>query len=176
MELRRLLAKIRQRKLLIVVIALAALAAGYSATSRVALYRATATLYVGIPENVSSTFFNGVQQTGTELAAATFSKMVATPTVISQALTSSGEPRSVGQVYAETRAGVVPNTDLILVSVTDPDPVVARALANGVADAFVSQITKLQPVQAVNNDGVPTGPITSPVAVFELAGIPGAPL
>lgn len=173
MELRRLLALIRQRLALVVVIVLAALTAGYFSTSRVAEYSATSTLFVGVPIYSAAGTFSADLQSGQELLATTFATMVPTPNVVQAAIESTRVPRSVGQVIGATKASVVTGTNLLHVSVTDTDPVVAQALANGISNAFVSQIAKIDPVTP-NING--TGPTQPPASVSQPAPLPLAPV
>jgi capsular polysaccharide biosynthesis protein len=173
MELRRLLHLLRQRAWIIGLMVIAALAAGYAVTPRTATYRATAILYVGVPEQSSALYFNENLQAGQQSLAYSFAPLISQPTVVQAAIESSGLPRSAGQLAAETKATVSTGTNLINVTVTDPDPVVAQRAANAIGTQFSTQIAKIQPVGA-NPNG--SGPTISPVHVFQPALLPTVPV
>lgn len=173
MELRRLVQVLRRRAWLIVAMVVVALAAGYGVTSQVSLYRSTTILYVGIAEQSSSLYFNENLQAGQQSLAYSYAPLIAQPTVVEAAIASAALPRSVGQLAAETKATVSTGTNLISVTVTDPDPVIAQRAANSIGKQFVAQIGKIQPI-AANLNG--TGPTVSPVSVFQPALLPIVPI
>jgi capsular polysaccharide biosynthesis protein len=70
--------------------------------------------------------------------------MIPSPVIAQRALEKDHLDRQAGAVAANTVATVDPGTDLIDVTVSDADPSDAKTLANGVATAFVSQITHYQ--------------------------------
>ena len=171
MELRRYLHLIRQRLYVVILSVLVGALVGYGVTSRVSQYRTTAQLYVGseeIAQNPSLLYL----EPGLNQVVATFAEMIPTQVIAQKAVVATGVPRSAGAVVGETKAEVVTGTNLIDISVTDPDPVVAQKLANGVGSAFVAQIQNYQP-------GAPAGPgtvPTEPAYVFQTAPLPTAPL
>ena len=173
MELRRLWLLIWHRKLLIVLMVAAAIAAGYETTPKVSNYEAVSTLFVGDPQYNAGGFSSDLQQ-GTQELADTFATMVPSLSVAEAAVEATGVARAPGQVVGETRSFVYPDTTLIYIEVVDPDPVVAQSLANGMAQAFVTQIAKLDPVTTDANGGAI--PAQSPASVFQLAFLPSVPL
>jgi capsular polysaccharide biosynthesis protein len=153
---------------------LLALAAGYQVTSRSARYQAISTLYVGVAEySGSGVFSNDILQGQADLAS-TFSLMIRTTDVAESAQAATGVDRSPQQILGETYAVAIPNTALIEVSVTDPDPVVAMRLSTAVAQAFTQEMLKLDPVTRTIA-GNTTTPV-SPVSVSQQAQLPSVPL
>lgn len=157
MELRKIWLLIWQRKILVALLLVAALAAGYEATPTATLYSATATLFVGIPTASAD------QQIGQQDVAATFATMIPSFSVAQTAITSAAIPRSIPTLVGETRATVVFGTTLVHVTVTDPDPVVAQQAANAMASAFVAQVKQIY--GAPGGSASPAGGATSNYSV-----------
>jgi receptor protein-tyrosine kinase len=174
MELRRLWLLIWHRKILVAVLVAAAVAAGYAATPRTAEYQAVSVLFVGVPENNPYGVFSADLQTGQQQLASTFATMIPSLNVAESAVESTGAPRSAGQVLSEVKANLVPGTTLIHIVVTDPDPVVAQTLANGVAQAFVNQIAKIDPVTTTLTGGATAA--RSPASISQEAFLPAVPV
>lgn len=171
MELRRFLRLLQQKWLLIVVVMIVGGVIGYVVTPRHTLYRTTAELYVGqleFAQNPNDLFLeNQIGQ-----VEASYAVMIPSPVIASKAIALTGVPRSTGTVVGETKAAVVLNTNLLTVSVTDPNPVVAEELANGISNAFVNQIKSYQPGASAGVGTVPT----EPAYVYQTAGLPTVPL
>jgi capsular polysaccharide biosynthesis protein len=176
MELRRLFQILRHRALLIVAMVVAALAAGYAVTPQGAVYKATSTLFVGVAQPQSALYFNASLQTAQADLAYSFAPMISEPTVVEGASVAAGLPRSAGQLSAEAKSVVGVGTNLIYLTVTDPDPVVAQQAANAISQQFVKQIEKIQPVAAGSVSGTNGGPVVSPVSVFQPALLPVLPV
>ena len=173
MELRRFVTLLRQRMLLIALILLASLAAGYTATPRTALYRSQVILFTGVSVPNAGALFNATAQYGQQLLASTFAAMIPSESVAQSALQASGEARSAAQVASETKASVIPGTDLIRLTVTDVNPVVAQHLANAIAAQFVALMYKIDPVSQTLTG---SGPLVSPISITQPASFPVVPL
>ena len=146
-------------------------AVGYITTSGASEYRTSAQLYVGsreIQQNPNLLYL----EPGLNQVVATFAEMIPSPVIAEKAIAESGVPRSAPSVAGETKATVVTGTNLIEVTVTDPDPVVAQKLANGVSGAFVNQIAAYEPGSAAQPGAVPS----EPAYIFQTAPFPAAPL
>ena len=170
MELRRYLLLVRQRLILILVCVLVGAAFGYAASSRAAIYRASAIIYVGSRQlaNQPQTLYG---PSALDQVAMTFATMIPNPVIAEAAIQATHVARNAGEVAAATTATVLSDTTLISVSVADPDPDVAQKLANGIVDAFVAKVQ--------NYDGGAAGPgslPSEPAYVFEPATTPTAPL
>jgi non-specific protein-tyrosine kinase len=174
MELRRYLTIIRRRLLLIVAIVLAAAAAGYLVTPKTKTYTASTTLYVGtrsINIDPLSGQLSGDRVAGFDRLIKTFDVMITTPSVVNAAVNNAAVRRTPGAVVGGTTAEQLPGTNLIRVSVTDQDPATARALANGISDAFVKQINQFEP-GSTQTSGT-SNPANQVVSVYQRAGLPG---
>jgi capsular polysaccharide biosynthesis protein len=168
MELRRYLSIVRRRLLLIIAILVAALAAGWLITPQADSYTASSTLYVGstsIDVRPYSGEVTGDRVVGFDRIIKTFTALLPSQTVTRAGVEEAGVDRSAASVSAATTATQVENTNLVQLSVTDRDPRVARALANGVSDAFVEQINEIEPGDEPNQV----------ISVYEPAKTPSAP-
>jgi succinoglycan biosynthesis transport protein ExoP len=146
-------------------------AVGYISTPRSSEYRTTAQLYVGsreIQQNPNLLYL----EPGLNQVVATFADMIPSPVIAEKAVAQTGVPRSAPSVAGETKAAVVTGTNLIDVTVTDPDPVVAQKLANGISSAFVNQIAAYEP----GSPGQPGAVPSEPAYIFQTAAFPAAPL
>jgi succinoglycan biosynthesis transport protein ExoP len=175
MELRRLWLLVWHRRILVVVIVMASLVAGYETTPRLARYQTSATLFVGVPQYSSSGVFGNDVLLGQQQLAVTFATMVPTLDVVRAAVEETGVRRSPAAVIGETKASVISGTSLIIVTVTDPDPVVAQQLANGISNAFVQQMLKLDPVTSTVTGEKAASP-AAPVSLSQEAVLPVAPI
>ena len=171
MELRRYLRLLRQRWLLILVSVIVGAAAGYLVTPRTAVYRANAVLYVGdrqLTNNPAELY----ALPGLDQILYTFTQMIPNPVIAQKAILATGVSRSPQEATSETKATLVTGSNLITVAVTDRDPLVAQRLANGMSNAFVSQIQNYEPGTSA---GLGTVPV-EPAYVFQAATLPVAPL
>jgi capsular polysaccharide biosynthesis protein len=175
MELRRYFALLRRRVVLVALTVIAGLAAGFTTTSREPIYTAQATLYIGarqyaiqgLPQGVvSNDLLAGLQQ-----VIQTFSFMIRSQPIATDALERTGINRSPAAVVGQTKAVPEPNTQLLRVQVQDPDPGNAQRLANGVADAFVEKIGEFEPSTAPGPGSLPQ----LPAYVYERASLPTVP-
>ncbi len=175
MEVRRYLSIARRRLLLIIAIGAAALTAGWLITPRADVYTASSTLYVGsrsIDIEPTSGEVSGERVAGLDRLIKTFTAMLKSDVVARGAVERGEIPRSPTAVVAATRAEQVPETNLIRVSVTDRDPVIARALANEVAESFTRQVEEFEPREAAEDTSTPT----DIVSVYEEADLPSVPV
>jgi capsular polysaccharide biosynthesis protein len=170
-ELRRYLHLIRQRWLLILVTTLVGASVGYATTSRTALYRSSATIYVG-SRQVTTDPQNLYGTAGLNQIVSTFALMIPNQVIAQKAVAATHVDRAADQVAAETKATVITGTNLISVSVTDPDPVVAQSLTDGVATAFTNQVQTYEPGTTAAPGTLPA----EPAYVFQRAYLPTVPL
>jgi capsular polysaccharide biosynthesis protein len=157
MELRRYFNLLRDRMVLVVVAIIVGAAAGYVTTSRTAVYTATAEIYVG-NVNLGSDQAELYAEAGLNEVVATFAQMIPSAVIAQKAITKTHVNRYAGEVAASTSALVVPDTNLIEVSVSDTNEGDAIRLANGVSNAFVSQIAHYQGTGTITQGQVPNEP------------------
>jgi capsular polysaccharide biosynthesis protein len=175
MELRRYLAVLKKRWPLVAATVVLALVLAVLATPRTARYTASSTIVVG-PRQYSTTQGNsstisGDQAVGVIILLQTYAELIPTAPVAMDALAQTGVPRSAGTVVAETRASAIPSTQLLTITITDPVPTVAQALATGMANAFVNKVNSFKPDQAATVGTLPE----IPVYVFQPALLPTVP-
>jgi capsular polysaccharide biosynthesis protein len=168
MELRHYLRLLRQRLVLVVLTVVAGLAGGYLISHHAPTYQTQTSIYVGSRQPAGGSSSTDIIQLDRIIA--TYAAMVKSGPVAEGAIQASHAPRSPGQVVAETSASVIPNTNLINISVTDTDAGVAQALANGVAASFITQVQNLSTSSGAAPNSTPS------VSVFQAAGRPGAPI
>jgi capsular polysaccharide biosynthesis protein len=165
MELRRYLSMIRRRLLLIIVVIAAALVAGWMITPRTDTYTSSTTLYVASAA-IDRAQVSGDSVVGFDRVIQTFTAMLPSQKVVRDGIDQAGVDRSAASVSAKTQAAQVENTNLIQLSVSDNDPKVARALAEGLSDAFVDQINTVEATGDQANEVI---------SVYEPAKTPSAP-
>ena len=154
---------------LVIATVLAGLIGGYLVAHQAPTYLARTSIYISAPAPTGSDT-SGTDVLSLDRLIATYNAMVTSPSVAQGAVQMSHANRSVSQVLGETSASVVPNTDLINVTVKDRDAGTAQALANGLAATFIAQVQSLGTGSASSGSPAPT------VSVFQQAGLPGAPL
>ncbi|MEY2423390.1 MAG: protein tyrosine kinase modulator [Acidimicrobiaceae bacterium] len=174
MELRRYLAILRSRWLLIVVTALVGAGAGYLTTSHTNTYSASSTVYIGSRVLIGGADTGGLNiSTDRQVALAdvsrSFAFMIDSVSTARDAIDTTAVTRSPVQVVAETT--VTPQTSqLLIISVTDREPAIAQKLADGMADAFVSKVQQLEPT--TTEGSLPF----LPAYKFQSAALPVVPL
>ncbi|MGH9247389.1 MAG: YveK family protein [Acidimicrobiales bacterium] len=180
MELRRYLHLLRQRLLLIVLTIVAAVAAAWLITPRDAVYEARTTIYVGVRQfdlGEDSRDLSVDRLNALDRLLSTYSRMIDSRPVAEDALERLDLDRSPDSVVDATLAGPEPGTQLLVIAVTDRDPVVARDLANALAGAFVEKVQAFEgpgdPAEVIQEGEVPTG---LPAYVYETARLPTQPL
>jgi capsular polysaccharide biosynthesis protein len=97
--------------------------------------------------------------------------MIQSDPIAEDALKRTGLQRSTDSVVKKTSALPETGTQLLHISVSDSNPLVAQQLANAMADSFV---TKVQTYDAATPAGVGTVPAL-PAYVFEQAKLPLGP-
>jgi capsular polysaccharide biosynthesis protein len=176
MELRRYLSVLRKRLWLIVAAVVAAVGITSLSVESLSTYTADVTIYVGLDvllpgqTDANRALSNDIQ-TGLTQVIRTFAVMIDSFPIAEDAVARTGIARSPAAVVAATTASALPTTSLLHVSVTDPDPVIAQALANGVAEAFTAQIADFEPGQVFAEGDVPR----APARIFERAQLPTSP-
>jgi capsular polysaccharide biosynthesis protein len=175
MELRRYAAILRRHVLLIALTVAVAVGFTIVTADRSTTYTARTTLYIGANTFSDGTTFDpnlsGDQQNGLSRLIQTFSIMIRSEPIASDALERTGLPRSAGSVVGQTSAAPVTGTNILIIQVTDRDPAVAQQLSIGMAEAFVAKITQLEPGKKLGEGDLPSAPAT----IFERAKLPVVP-
>lgn len=173
MELRLYLTVLRGRIWLILITTFVAGAVAYMTSDSPPLYTTRSTLYVGsrsIDFDPSQGELSNDRALALQNIALTFSKMIDSQPIAARAIERLDLDVTAEHVVAATEASAEVGTQLIYIDVTDADPAVAHALANGLADAFVEIVQDFEPTPAAEGD-VPR----LPAYVFERAQLPQAP-
>ncbi len=172
MELRRHLAVLRRRILLIILCVAVGGAIAYATTSRTSVYTARSRIYVGTKQIVESGSVSNDMLVGLERVIRTYALMIDSVTVAADAL--KRVPRiniTADQLVAATTAFGEPQTQLLTVRVASTDPVVAQELTNAVTAAFVDKIQTYDPATPPAEGQPPQ----QPAYVFETAKLPVTP-
>jgi capsular polysaccharide biosynthesis protein len=168
MELRRYFTILRRHVVLMLVVLLVALGIAYATANRTKVYAASSVLFVepgSIGRNPTTGSVESDPLVAAGLVSITFSKMIDSLPTAQLALQQTGVQRSPSQLVKATLATPVINTTLITVTVKDRDPALAQTLANGMTNAFVGEIQRLEPKGALQDP--------QPAAVFQAAIAPG---
>lgn len=173
MELRRYLALLRRRWLLIVLTVIVALAVGYQVTPRADRYTARSTLYIGSRTiDTGQADLSGDRALALDRLVVTFSVMIDSQPTAARAIDLTGVDTSPERLVSNTTTEPEPATQLLYIDVVDADPARAQALANGLADAFVEAVQDFEPGSVTGGEGdVPV----LPAYIFERARLPTVP-
>lgn len=137
-------------------------------------YRANTTIYVGARQFTTGegNVLSGDQSAGLERVARTFAQMIRSKPIAADAIELTGVALDTGSVVNATAAGLIPDTNLIVITVTTGDPGTAQVLADGIADAFVTKVQEFEPSAPAGEGTLPS----LPAYVFERATFPTQPL
>jgi len=173
LELRRYLALLRRRWLLIVLTVIVALAVGYQVTPRADRYTARSTLYIGSRTiDTKQADLSGDRALALDRLVVTFSVMIDSQPTAARAIDRTGVDTSPERLVSNTTTEPEPATQLLYIDVVDADPARAQALANGLADAFVEAVQDFEPGSVTGGEGdVPV----LPAYIFERARLPTVP-
>jgi capsular polysaccharide biosynthesis protein len=173
LELRRYLALLRRRWILILLTVVVALVVGWSITPRTDTYTARSKLYIGSRTIESDqNDLSGDRALALDRLVVTFSVMIDSEPIAARAIDLTGEEVSAENLVNKTTTQPEPATQLLYIDVVDADPARAQALANGLADAFVEQVQDFEPGTATGGEGdVPV----LPAYIFERARLPTVP-
>lgn len=167
MELRDYLRVLRRRWLLVVATALVAVgaAAGIS-LAQTPQYAATARLFVSTPTgNEATDAYQGGLYSQQQVTS--YATLITGEEVTAQVAGLLEDGSTARDVSAELRATVVPETTLLDVTATDPDPARAQALANATADVFTAYVQEIEraPIEATVTDAadLPDTPVSPQV-------------
>ncbi|MGW0036416.1 polysaccharide biosynthesis tyrosine autokinase [Gordonia sp. NPDC003376] len=133
------------------------------------LYLASSTLYVtsGSDANAQSAYQGSL---ASQQRVASYVKLVTSDEVLDGAIRETGAPRSAADLRENVVASTAPNTVLMTIAVSDPDPSLAVALVRAVGDSLVSYVRQLETpdsggdplakLTVVSSDPAATGPVS----------------
>ena len=125
-------------------------------------YTASTTLMVIRPVDTGQLLFQDIQVS--RQLVGTYREIVHSRRVLDIAIANLSLPYNIADMRAKVDVQSVRDTELITVDVTDPEPVMARDIANEVAVAFMGQITEIMQVENVSvvDEAVTPGSPVSP--------------
>jgi len=132
--------------------------AGYTLT-RTPLYESSSTVFVSTQVGNTAAEL----QQGSSFAQArinTYVGLVTTPIVLEPVITQLGIPTTAEALASNVTASAGLNSTLIMVKVSDPDPVRAAALANAVASSLTLAVPQLEPEAADGSSPVRLSPVS----------------
>ena len=155
-NLKELFEYIKEKILIIAVIVLAVLIIGsvYSLFIKTPVYKSTSTLVLVSDEGTSTqTAYTTQDVTLNNQLVSTYSKIVTSHRVIDTVIENLNVDYTYGQVVKEVAVTTETGTQIIKVSVSDPDKSLAASLANEIVKVFgeeIKSIYKLQNVSVVD--------------------------
>jgi len=154
-NLKELFEYIKERVLVIAVVVLAVLILGsiYSLFIKTPLYKSTSTLVLVSDEGQSQTSYNTQDVTLNNQLVSTYSKIVTSHRVIDTVIDNLKLEYSYSEVVKEVAVTTETGTQIIKVSVSDPDKEQAASIANEIVKVFgeeIKSIYKLQNVSVVD--------------------------
>jgi len=170
---------IARRWLMIVLLPLlaAAAAAFVSAYILVPLYRASTTVLVVMKQQESAQILYQDVQVSRQLVD-TYREIARSNTVLDKVIANLQLPHSLSTLREQVEVTPVRETEIINISATDPDPGLARDIANEVARVFMNEVVALYKVENVclvdraTAPGRPISPrVQSNVTVAFVAGL-----
>lgn len=156
MELRDYLSILRRRWISVTVVALAtlALAAGFTLV-QTPQYTATTRLFFGVQGSETVTDL-AQGSTFTEKQMASYAEVATSPLVLDRVVDQLSLPTGGADLADQVSAVAPPNTVILDVSATDPDPTRASLIANAVADQLAKVATDLSPERPDGSEAVRT--------------------
>ncbi|MBQ4031171.1 MAG: hypothetical protein II625_05400 [Bacilli bacterium] len=154
-NLKELFDYIKERILIMAVIILAVLIVGsaYSLFIKTPLYKSTSTLVLVSDEGTSTTTYTTQDVTLNNQLVSTYSKIVTSHRVIDTVIDNLKLDYSYSEVVKEVAVTTETGTQIIKVSVSDPDKALAASITNEIVKVFgeeIKSIYKLQNVSVVD--------------------------
>jgi len=121
---------------------LSGLASWYVAASAIPVYTASAMLLIKEGENPTSLAGSDIGRS--RALASTYQRLITTRPVLEDAARRLGDDVTAGELAAKIRVGVIGGTQLLSVTATDLDPVMAADMANTVVETFITRTLETQ--------------------------------
>lgn len=113
----------------------------YTTFTRVPMYKSTTSLVL-VSENKDSTSYNTSEQQLNKNLVGTYSEIIKSKTILKEVISSLDLEYSVATLQNRITVSSITNTEIIQITVADPDPKVAAKIANQMATVFVKEIPK----------------------------------
>jgi len=127
---------------IIIAVALAvAIGNVYTTFTRVPMYKSTTSLVL-VSENKDSTSYNTSEQQLNKNLVGTYSEIIKSKTILKEVISNLDLEYSVATLQNRITVSSITNTEIIQITVADPDPKVASKIANQMATVFVNEIPK----------------------------------
>ena len=127
---------------IIIAVALAvAIGNVYTTFTRVPMYKSTTSLVL-VSENKDSTSYNTSEQQLNKNLVGTYSEIIKSKTILKEVISNLDLEYSVATLQNRITVSSITNTEIIQITVADPDPKVASKIANQMATVFVKEIPK----------------------------------
>ena len=168
LEIWRVLVK-RWKLIILLPILAAAISAIISLFIITPQYEASTTMMVIRPADRAQIMVQDIQLN--RQLVATYREIIHSRRVMEATIARQVLPLNVGELRNKVEVEAVRDTELFIVRVQDPDPVLARDIANEVARAFMEQITMIMQVEnvsVVDTAVTPTSPV-SPRVMLNIA-------
>ncbi len=151
-NLKELLDYVKERLLIMIIIVLVVLVLGsvYSLFIKVPLYRSTSTVVL-VSDNTSTTTSD--VQLNNQLVA-TYSKIVTSPVVMDKVISNLGLDYSASRLSSKISVSTETGTQIIKISVSDPDKSLAADITNEVVKVFGAEIKNIYNLSNVSVIGV----------------------
>jgi len=112
------------------------------------LYSSSTTMMVRGFDNASQIYMEDINIS--RQLVPTYREIIRSRRVLEAVIANSSMPYSAAQLRGKVDVQAVGNTELISIMVTDPDPVLARDIANELATTFMDQIVEIMQVENVS--------------------------
>ena len=121
----------------------------YTMFTRVPMYRSTTSLVL-VSENNDSSSYNTTEQQLNKNLVATYSEIIKSKTILNTVIKNLELDYSVNTLQNRVSVSSINNTEIIRISVADPDPKQATKIANEIAKVFSSEINKFYKLNNVS--------------------------
>ena len=113
------------------------------------MYRSTTSLVL-VSENNDSSSYNTTEQQLNKNLVATYSEIIKSKTILNTVIKNLELDYSVNTLQNRVSVSSINNTEIIRISVADPDPKQATKIANEIAKVFSSEINKFYKLNNVS--------------------------
>ena len=111
-------------------------------------YKTSTTLIVMKPPDAAQILYQDIQVS--RQLVLTYREIARSRRVLNNVISTLAIPYSVGQLRGQVEVAAIRDTEIITISVTNPDRDMARDIANHVARAFMSEVIEIMQVENVS--------------------------